>query len=109
MGEKLNCWEFMQCGRGPGGAKVEGLGACSAATFTSSEELNGETNGGRMCWAIAGIYAFGELARSSSRSLYDCHDCDFRWKVLLEERIIKSGMVKRTAVPENSNQGGNAL
>jgi hypothetical protein len=109
MGEKLNCWEFMQCGREPGGSRVEELGACLAATFTSSEELNGGISGGRMCWAIAGIYSIGEMAASPSRGLYHCHDCNFHWKVLLEEGIIKPGTAKGAAVPEHPNTGGKAL
>jgi len=31
MTKKLNCWEFKNCGRGPGGCKAKRLGICLTA------------------------------------------------------------------------------
>ncbi len=93
MGRKMNCWTFKKCGRGPRGTRVKELGQCPAASFIPAEGLNGGTNGGRMCWAIAGIYSLTEEKRSCSDSGLRCYDCDFHRKVLLEEGIIKPHML----------------
>ncbi len=37
---KQNCWEFKNCGRQPGGHKVNELGLCSAATETKTNGIN---------------------------------------------------------------------
>jgi len=34
--KKKNCWEFMKCGREPGGVNAIELGVCRAATETST-------------------------------------------------------------------------
>ncbi len=47
-GKKINCWEFMKCGREPGGARASELGTCVAATDSSYGGINAGKNAGRI-------------------------------------------------------------
>lgn len=89
MARKMNCWEYMKCGREPRGKNSKELGVCPAATYTELDGLNGGTNGGRMCWAIVGTYSFGEITGSfTHKNSFYCYNCDFHRKVLAEEGIM---------------------
>lgn len=79
-----NCWEFKNCGREPGGAKVTELGVCPAATETKVDGVHGGANGGRACWAIAGTFCGGEVQGSYASKLANCMACDF-YKVIMKE------------------------
>ncbi|MGD8654719.1 MAG: hypothetical protein PVG28_01325, partial [Desulfobacterales bacterium] len=57
--KKINCWEFMKCGREPGGAKAAEYGTCIAATDSSYAGINTGKNAGRICWAVAGTCCDG--------------------------------------------------
>jgi hypothetical protein len=94
MAKKLNCWEHMKCGREPGGTQAKKLGVCQAASYRSINGVNGGINGGRLCWAIVGIYSFTDTKGLLFQNNYHCYDCDFHRRVLAEEGIIKSGMLK---------------
>jgi hypothetical protein len=85
--EKLNCWEYRQCGREPGGRIYKILGGCPAATETRTDGVNGGVNGGRICWAIAGTKGTGNRSCSLtfSEKITDCVLCDFYQKVFREE------------------------
>ncbi len=83
---KLNCWEFMKCGREPGGARVSEKGICRAATDTSASGLNGGKNGGRICWAIVGTI-FGENRETCAKDRFSCLSCNFFDLVEMEEGI----------------------
>ena len=54
--KRQNCWEYMKCGRQPGGDKVVDLGVCPAAEDNSYDGLNRGKNAGRFCWAGAGTF-----------------------------------------------------
>jgi len=82
---KLNCWEFKQCGRNPGGAKVAELGVCPAATESRTEGMHGGKMGGRACWAIAGTFCGGKQQGSFVSKLTTCLECNFHETVLQEE------------------------
>ena len=43
---KTNCWEYKNCGRGPGGNPDHPLGPCPAATEKRAHGVNGGRNGG---------------------------------------------------------------
>ncbi len=58
---RLNCWEIKRCGREPGGSKSEELGVCPAATDISADWINGGKNGGRICWAIVGVFCVNRV------------------------------------------------
>ena len=75
--EKQNCWEYMNCGREPGGDKVAELGICQAASDESFNGINFGTNGGRICWALVGTFCGGEIQGTFAKQLDACTQCDF--------------------------------
>ncbi len=83
--EKVNCWEFKNCGREPGGAKVADLGVCPVPEETRTNNVNGGKNGGRVCWAVAGSFCGGDVQGTFAGKLTQCLECDFYQKVLDEE------------------------
>jgi len=56
MSRKINCWDFVKCGREFGGEKVAVLDLCPSSIDISADGLNDGKNGGRICWAIAGTF-----------------------------------------------------
>jgi rsbT co-antagonist protein RsbR len=84
--QKLNCWEFKNCGRQAGGANVESMGVCPAATLAVDEDgCNEGEKGGRMCWAVAGTFCKGKVQGSFASKVADCTRCDFLLRVRAEE------------------------
>ncbi len=81
---KRNCWEYKQCGREPGGAKVGELGVCPAAEQTVVDGIHGGRNGGRCCWVIAGTFCGGRVQGVYASKLVNCISCDF-YRLLSEE------------------------
>ena len=81
----VNCWEYMKCGRGPGGEHVADLGACPVAEALSVNGLHGGQNGGRTCWAISGTLCGGKVQGSFACKIRHCQDCDFYHLVKCEE------------------------
>lgn len=75
--EKMNCWEYMSCGRGPGGSNVSGLGICPATMDESSDNINKGKSGGRFCWSIAGTRCDGEVEGTFAKKLENCLKCKF--------------------------------
>ena len=49
---KQNCWEFNNCGQGPGGTKVAEKGLCQTATDMTNAGQNSGQNAGRYCWKV---------------------------------------------------------
>jgi hypothetical protein len=88
MTGKMNCWEFMKCGRELGGQRAGDLGVCPAAIYPHADGLNGGVNGGRICWAIVGTYSCHIGMSSLSQKNILCHDCKFHRKVLSEEGMM---------------------
>ena len=78
----LNCWEFKNCGRGPGSELV-----CPAVIETRADGVNRGTNGGRVCWAIAGTLCGGRQQGTYAVKLETCLRCDFCQMVLKEEHV----------------------
>jgi len=74
---KTNCWEFMQCGREPGGQLVDELGVCPAAVDSRFDGMNQGENGGRSCWAISGTLCHGRVQEKFATKQCDCERCDF--------------------------------
>jgi len=77
----LNCWEFKDCGRGPGSEPV-----CPAVTETKADGVNRGVNGGRVCWTIAGTLCGGRQQGTYAVKLETCLRCDFCQLVLREEQ-----------------------
>jgi hypothetical protein len=95
-----NCWEFMQCGRGPNGygGNIESLGDCPAATEARLDGCNEGHNAGRACWAVAGTLCRGEPQGTLASKSDDCRVCPFYHLVLEEETphiVFTSDLLKR--------------
>ena len=84
---RLNCWEFKKCGRQPGGAKASELGVCAAASERRLGGANGGTNGGRVCWYVAGTLCGGKVQGTFATKLTNCMQCEFYKSVLQEEGV----------------------
>jgi hypothetical protein len=99
--KRLNCWEYKNCGREPGGRNVEELGICPATIDTTFDGLNCGKNGGRICWAVAGTFCDGEVQGSFAEKQVSCLSCDFFLLVRAEEGtanfdLLKPGQVYRS-------------
>ena len=82
---KLNCWEFKQCGRQPGGDAVGALGVCPAARAHELDGINCGSAGGRACWAIAGTLCDGVVQGTFAQKFGSCMKCAFYRSVVKEE------------------------
>lgn len=85
MKQKINCWEFKQCGREPGGKNAEDLGVCPAATDSRFTGNNGGENAGRYCWRVAGTLCDGGVQGIFAEKALTCCKCDFFLQVVDEE------------------------
>ena len=74
---KENCWEYMQCGREPGGHRVDELGVCAAATDRRFDGVNGGKNAGRCCWGVAGTLCNGKGDGVFVEKFGNCVKCPF--------------------------------
>ena len=83
--ERQNCWEYMKCGRGPGGEKVAELGVCPAAADNSYDGINFGKNAGRFCWAVAGTLCDKQIQGTFAEKRISCISCDFFKLVQQEE------------------------
>jgi hypothetical protein len=88
MKDLHNCWEYRECGRQPGGRHVGSLGTCPAATHTQTDGVNHGTNGGRVCWAIAGTLCGGRVQGTGATKLGDCLHCSFYGRVASAESTL---------------------
>ena len=52
--KKQNCWEFMQCGKGPREGQVSNQDICPVALNEQYNSINRGINAGRFCWVIKG-------------------------------------------------------
>ena len=87
----VNCWEFKNCGRQPGGGKASELGVCPAVSEHRVNGANGGINGGRVCWYIAGTLCGGKVQGTFATKLSNCRQCAFYELVIKEEGV---GMAK---------------
>ncbi len=88
---KLNCWEYMKCGRELNGKKVKELGVCPVAIDPYADGINEGINGGRICWAIVGSYSLYHEKGPCWQNPHYCFECEFHKKVLMEGGIIEAG------------------
>jgi serine/threonine protein kinase len=87
---RQNCWNYMKCGREPGGPKVDEFGICPAASDTSFNGINLGENAGRFCWAVAGTFCEGKVQGSFAEKRASCIACDFFQEVQKEEGTVGS-------------------
>ena len=83
--EKLNCWEFMQCGRGPGESQEKGKEPCVATMEKGLHRVHGGVNSGRACWVVAGTYCGGSVQGDFAKKIEACKGCDFYQQVYSDE------------------------
>ncbi len=72
--DKINCWEYMKCGREEGGEKAKELGVCPAYP-----------DHGRDCWFVAGTLCGGKVQGTYAEKYGNCLKCDFYKKVMRGE------------------------
>ena len=83
---RKNCWEFMRCGREPGGKNVEKLGVCPASTAKEYDGVNGGKNGGRCCCSVVGTDCEGKIQGTFIDKVKGCIECDFYRYVFEQEK-----------------------
>lgn len=82
---KNNCWEYMGCGREPGGENASESGVCPAAIEMAAEGIHSGKRGGRACWAVSGTMCGGTVQGTFANKISNCHSCDFYQLIKLEE------------------------
>lgn len=82
---KENCWQFMNCGREPGGVNTGIEAICPAAEPSVLQGFNQGTNSGRACWLIAGTFCNKSVQGTFARKIPTCMECDFYKKVHSEK------------------------
>lgn len=88
MNKKRNCWDFMNCGRGPSGSRVSERGLCPAAADASFTGINGGKCGGRFCWAVAGTLCGCVVQGTFAEKRDSCIHCDFYKRVQAEQGTL---------------------
>ncbi len=81
----VNCWQYVSCGREPGGASAGRLGVCPVTTDTRLDGVHGGKNAGRACWVIAGSFSKEAEETAPAGHRKDCASCDFYKAVHNEE------------------------
>ena len=75
---KKNCWEFMECERGPGGAKAEILGLCPAALNKGTHRETGGKHINHIHWDKE------KAAKAAEENQLECLHCDFFQQTMQE-------------------------
>ena len=88
---KLNCWEFMKCGRQPDGEKEDKLGICPASIESRTDRMNSGKMGGRSCWAITGTFCDEKIQGEFPSKMCKCVDCKFYHIVVHEKGLNYRG------------------
>ena len=82
---KMNCWDFKQCGRQPGGHHTDDLGPCPVASYSALHGMHDGKNAGRACWVVAGSLCGGKIQGNEAQKRSACWECDFLKHVKKEE------------------------
>ncbi len=86
---KLNCWDYVRCGRQPDGENAERFGVCPAAIEKRWDGVHHGTKGGRVCWQIPETRCqefLKEMFPETFAVKYqDCRMCSFYDHVRFEE------------------------
>lgn len=99
--KKINCWEFMQCERQPGGKKVRELGMCPVTVYEELDGAHGGIAAGRACWAVVGSFCGGKIQGTYAEKQQDCTKCAFMALVKAEEELTPLGFaIKRGDIEE---------
>ena len=93
MSDRLNCWQFRNCGRERGGLLSDLLGVCPVADAMKYDGINHGTAAGRYCWKIAKITPVESGLQGCSGQ---CRSCEFYTRVLFEEQESVDGRFAST-------------
>ncbi|MCI5120347.1 MAG: hypothetical protein D3908_03965 [Candidatus Electrothrix sp. AUS4] len=80
----LNCWEFKNCGREPGGKNSALFGVCPVALEEEIDGIHGGKNAGRCCWLIASSYGSRGPFGCFGSEFTKCEECEF-YKMVKED------------------------
>lgn len=83
MADKLNCWEFHNCGREKGGLLANLLGECPVSTAMKYDGHNDGKAGGRACWMVTGSTCRAKARNAGRGNL--CLSCAFYRRVIFEQ------------------------
>lgn len=81
---KLNCWEFMKCGRESCDGFFSDENTCPTSAELCTDGINDGINGGRACWALAGTFCGGEVQCIMAAEIKSCLECEF-YQIVKEE------------------------
>jgi len=79
--KKINCWEFMKCGRGPNETEGENCKICPAIRHSSLDGFNEGINSGRTCWLVAGTFCNSKVSGTYAEKIESCRTCEFYQEV----------------------------
>ena len=91
---RQNCWEFLKCGREPGGTFVDLEGPCPAAVDGDGDGVNSGEHAGRICWAVCGTFCGERPQGTEASKLLSCLGCGFFTRVLQEEGLANFKLLK---------------
>ena len=100
MCKKLNCWEFKNCGREPGGILADQLGICPIAVQMKRDGDNSGIAAGRVCWTIPVADQHGRTLKSCADKA--CLQCSFYKRVHFEEQPTKENKRRMPIVAEGT-------
>lgn len=85
--EKINCWEYTNCGRELGGEKANEMGVCQASLELFADGINNGKNAGRFCWGISGTDNGNDVNGTFAKKLLSCRSCGF-FKTVKEQEGV---------------------
>jgi hypothetical protein len=84
MCEKINCWEFRNCGMEPGGIFSHLHGECPVPQAMKYDGVNGGVGAGRACWIVM-AHQKQQGAAICRNNRISCLRCEFYLRVQGEE------------------------
>ena len=93
---KLNCWNFKNCGRYPGGPKADEMGICPTTTLNAADGFLGGRAAGRGCAYVTGTFCGGNIQGTHQEKAKNCQKCDY-YKALKKQFGRKMGIAEFNA------------
>ena len=91
---RINCWEYLRCGREPGGDDVGPDGPCPAAAEMRGDGVNSGVRSGRVCWAVSGTFCGTRTQGTEASKIISCLNCGFFTRVLREEGLANFKLLR---------------
>ena len=102
----LNCWNWKNCGRYPGGSKADELGVCPATTDQNANGFLGGIGGGRACIYLAGTLCGGKKQGDYENKKKNCLKCDY-YQALKQEFAGSMSSIKFNSYCKSSQSQKN--